>query len=70
MAGKQIWNCDESGFPIDPARCRVVSVKGQEAYKVTCGARSENVTTIAVCNPGEEEKPFLIPFAGCQTTDR
>ena len=24
---KQIWNCDKSGFPIDPEKCKVVSVK-------------------------------------------
>ena len=44
----QIWNCDGSGFPNDPGKCKVVSVKGKTAYKVTCGARRENITTLAV----------------------
>ena len=35
---KQVWNCDESGFPHDPLKCRVVIIKGKTAYKVTCGA--------------------------------
>ena len=24
----QIWNCDESGFPTDPAKCKVISTRG------------------------------------------
>ena len=39
LNANQIWNCDESGFPTDPHKCKVVSVKGKTAYKVTCGAR-------------------------------
>ena len=44
----QIWNFDDSGFPTDPQRCKVVGVKGKEAYKVTAGAGRENITTLAV----------------------
>ena len=30
-----IWGCDESGFPHDPSKCLVISVKGEVACKVT-----------------------------------
>ena len=50
LGPKQIWNCDESGFPHDPSKCMSVTVKGQVAYKVTCGSGRENTTTLAVVN--------------------
>ena len=60
----QIWNCDESGFPTDPQKCKVVGVKGEECYKVTCGAGRENITTLAVCNAAGRALDPLIIFAG------
>ena len=50
LPASAIWNCDESGFPTDPQRSKVVSVKDETAYKVTSGARRENISTLAVCN--------------------
>ena len=38
LSAGQIWNCNESGFPSDPAKCKVVGVKGAPAYTATCGA--------------------------------
>ena len=61
---KQIWNCDESGFLTDPQKCKVVSVKGEVAYKVTPGARRENITTLAVCNAVGRAMNLLIIFKG------
>ena len=60
----QIWNCDESGFPSDPQKCKVVSIKGEAAYKVTCGAGRENTTTLAVCNAAGHALDPLIIFLG------
>ena len=60
----QIWNCDESGFPTDPQKCRVVGVKGKEALKVTFGAGRENITTLAVCSASGKALDPLIVFAG------
>ena len=64
LTAAKIWNCDESGFPNDPLKCRVVSVKGQTAYKVTCGARRENITTLAVCSAAGKVLDPLIIFPG------
>ena len=32
---EQIWNCDESGFPTDPSKCKVVAPIGMPGYKTT-----------------------------------
>ena len=64
LTAYQIWNCDESGFPVDPLKCKVVSVKGEIAYKVSCGARRENITTLAVCSASGQVLDPLIVFAG------
>ena len=60
---ENIWSAT-SGFPSDPQRCKVVSVKGEVAYKVTCGAGRENTTTLAVCSAGGRALDPLIIFAG------
>ena len=64
LGATQIWNCDESGFPHDPQKCKVVSVKGETAFKLTCGAGRENTTTLAaVCASGRVLDPLII-FSG------
>ena len=64
LKAEQIWNCDESGFPSDPAKCKVVSIKGSPAYKVTCGAGRENTTTLAACNAAGKALDPVIVFSG------
>ena len=64
LGPSQIWNCDESGFPTDPQKCRVVGPKGEVAYKLTCGAGRENITTLAVCNAAGKTLDPLIVFSG------
>ena len=64
LTADQIWNCDESGFPTDPQKCKVVSVKGTSAYKITYGARRENITTLAVANAAGKVLDPLIIFSG------
>lgn len=69
---EQVWNCDESGFPSDPQRLKVVSVKGKTAYKVTCNAGRENTTTLAIYTASGSAPDPLIVFSGknLQTTWR
>ena len=59
-----IWNWDESGFPHDPSKCLVISVKGEVAYKVTCGSGQENTTTLAVASATGRVLDPLIIFTG------
>ena len=45
-----IWNCDESGMPSEPRKCRVVSAKGQKILQV-------NMHSFFRC--------ILVPSASC-----
>ena len=58
---QHIWNCDESGFPSDPKKVKVVSIRGKTAYSVT---GRENTTTLAVANAAGKALPPLIVFQG------
>ena len=64
FTAEQIWNCDESGFPSDPQKCKVVSGRGKVAYKITCGVRRDNTTVLAVCNAAGKALDPLIVFTG------
>ena len=60
-----IWNCNESGFPRDPSKCRVINVKGEVAYKVTCGSGWETTTTtLAVASTSGHVLDLLIIVTG------
>ena len=43
----QIWNLDESEFPTDAGRCKVVTPKREIANKITPGAGRENITGVS-----------------------
>ena len=43
-----IWNCDETGFPMDPSKFKTIGEKGKKAFRVACGANRENITVLAV----------------------
>ena len=60
----QIWNCDESGFPSDPKKCRVIGPSGVEAYRVVPGAGRDNTTVLAAVNADGRALPPLVIFSG------
>ena len=60
----QIWNCDETGFPTDPQRYRVVSSKGESAYEITCGTGKENITTLTLCSAAGDVLEPVVIFPG------
>ena len=64
LSAAQIWNCDESGFPHDPAKCMSIGPKGEVCYKVTCGAGRENTTALAVVSAAGRVLDPLIIFKG------
>ena len=45
-----IWNCDESKFPIDPGKSKVIAPYNKLGFKLPYGVHWENITTLAVCN--------------------
>ena len=62
-----IWNCDESGFPHEPKKCKVISKKGVKTLQVIPGAHRENTTVMAACSAaGQVPPPPLIIYPGQQ----
>lgn len=64
LSPKQIWNCDESGFPTDPSKYKVVAPIGKAGWKTTCGAGRENITVLATCSASGRALDPLILFSG------
>ena len=64
LSPNQVWNCDESGFPTDPSKYKVVAPIGKAAWKTTCGAGRENVTVLATCSASGRALDPLIVFSG------
>ena len=60
----QIWNLDQSGFPTDAGRCKVIAPKEEVANKITSGAGRENITVLAACNASGKAIDPLVIFTG------
>ena len=60
-----IWNCDETGIPHEPKKCKVVSQKGAKTLQVISGADRENTTVMAACSASGQVLPPLIIYP-CQ----
>ena len=55
-------NCDESGFPLDPAPPKVAVIKGQKhPYNVSSGDKAQ-ITVLACCSAGGYVIPPFIIF--------
>lgn len=54
-----IWNCDESGLPHEPKKCKVVSAKGQKTLHVISGIDRENTTVMVACSVSGVALPHL-----------
>ena len=44
-----IWIWDESGFPTDPCKSKVIASLNKPGFKLPYGVRRENITTLVVC---------------------
>ena len=64
LSKRQIWNCDEMGFPHDPNSCKVVGPRGKVLFKVTPGPSRQNTTVLAACSASGEVLPPMIIFQG------
>ena len=47
---KHIWNTYESGFPVDPWKCKVVKKWGEPPYNVTLSSKRENILVLPTAN--------------------
>ena len=64
------YNCDESGFPVDPSKCKYIGPIGKKPIQVTHGANRENQTVLVVCSADGKALDSLIVLKGksLQTT--
>ena len=60
----QVWNVDESSFPTDPVKAKVIAPRGKVVKKGTYGAGRENITTLAVSSAAGRVLDPLIIFSG------
>ena len=58
----QIWNADETGFPMDPQNSKVIAPVGEVGFATTGGAGRENTTLLGVCNGASRVLDPLIIF--------
>ena len=58
----QIFNCDESGFPLNPCSPKVVVMKGQKhPYAISSGDKTQ-ITVLTCCSAGGNVIPPLVVF--------
>ena len=48
-----IWNCNESGFPINLDKSKVIALDNKPGFKLSYGVHSKSTTTLAVSNGTE-----------------
>ena len=63
-SAEQAWNFNESGFPTDPSRAKVIAPKGKAANKITWGPGRENISTLAACSASGRVLDPSIIFSG------
>ena len=63
LGPSQIWNADETGFPMDPQKLKVIAPVGEVGF-TTGGAGQENTTVLGVCNGAGRVLDPLIIFQG------
>ena len=61
---ENIWNCDESGFPTDPGKSKVIAPCNKPGFKLSYGACRKNITTLAVSNATGKVLDLLIILQG------
>ena len=58
----QLFNCDESGFPLNPSPPKVIVAKGEKhPYCITTGDKSQ-ITVLSCCSAGGYVMPPLVVF--------
>ena len=52
LSSQQIWNADETAFPLDAFECKVIAAKGKTAFRITKGPGGQNISVLASINAG------------------
>lgn len=58
----QIFNCDESGFPLDHKPGKVISLKGHKSLNVTTSGEKAQVTVLACSNASGYVMPPMVIY--------
>ena len=56
----QIFNCDETGFPLEHTPPRVVAVKGKKHPRAITTGNKKSITVLACCNAAGFYLPPLV----------
>lgn len=60
-----LYNCDETGFQLDPSNMRILAEKGQRRVSRNVpGSGKETVSVMACCNAAGDKMPPMIIFRG------
>jgi len=62
----QIYNCDESGMPIQHKNPKVVSVKGTKKVRQVCSGNKTQITVLGCASATGQVIPPMVEFAGKQ----
>ena len=64
LGPSQIWNVDETGFPMNPQKSNVIAPVGEVSFTTSDGPGRENITVLGVCNGAGRVLDPLIIFQG------
>lgn len=65
-----IFNCDESGFSLDPKRMKAIGEKGKPLIRVSGGSGRESVSVLAAVSADGYHFPPFIVFKGAAVQSR
>lgn len=65
-----IFNCDESGFSLDPKRMKAIGEKGKPLIRVSGGSGRESVSVLATVSADGYHFPPFIVFKGAAVQSR
>lgn len=58
------YNCDKSGFPVDPSECKFIDPIGKKTSQVNHGSKRENLSILGVCSADDKTLDLLFVFKG------
>ena len=60
----QIYNCDESGMPLEHKLPRVISIKGTKKVRQVSSGNKTQITILGCCNATGQAIPPMVVFSG------
>ena len=60
----QIYNCDESGMPLEHKLPRVVAIKGTKKVRQISSGNKTQITVLGCCSASGQVIPLMVVFSG------